>query len=95
MSLTIDNIGNLSDNDIEDAFDNQFGSVVMVETSVAQSLFCTTKRKATIYITTSSIELYRFMRMIERMGSSTIVIKRAAYKITLTNLSRIEEHINL
>jgi len=95
MSLTIDNIGNLSDNDIEDAFDNQFGSVVMVETSVVQSLFCTTKRKATIYITTSSIELHRFMRMIERMGSSTIVIKRAAYKITLTNLSRIEEHINL
>lgn len=95
MSLVIENLGHLSDNDVEDAFDTQFGAVVMVETTVVQSVFCTTKRKAIIYVTSSSIELHRFMKMVERMGSGTIVIKRAAYKVTLTNLSRIEEYMNL
>jgi hypothetical protein len=95
MSLIIENAGKLSDNDVEDAFDTQFGAVVMVEMHVVQSMFCTTKRKASIYVTTSSIELHRFMRMIERNGSSVIVIKRVAYPIKLTNLSRIQEDYNL
>ena len=95
MSLIIENAGKLSDNDVEDAFDTQFGAVVMVEMNVTQSIFCTTKRTATIYVTTSSIELHRFMRLIERNGSSVVVIKRAAYTIKLANLTRLDESYNL
>jgi len=95
MSLIIENAGKLSDNDVEDAFDTQFGAVVMVEMHVVQSMFCRTKRKASIYVTTSSIELHRFMRMIERNGSSVIVIKRVAYSIKLANLTRLDESYNL
>lgn len=95
MSLIIENAGNLSYFDVEDAFDKQYNAVVMADMKVSQSLFCITKRKACIYVTTSSIELHRFIRMLERNGSGVIVIKRAAYVIKLENLSRIDEHYNL
>jgi hypothetical protein len=93
MSLIINNIGRLTVEDLEKAFESQFGAVVMAEVTTEHFWFCTTRRKAVIYINTSSVELHRFMRMTERNGSNTLVVNKAAYTIQLNNLSQImEEH---
>lgn len=94
MSLIINNIGKLTVEDLEKAFEAQFEAVVMAEVTTESFWFCTARRKAVIYIHTSSIELHRFMRMMERNGSCTLVVNKAAYTIRLNNLSQImEEHI--
>ena len=98
MSLTIDNIGNLSTTKLEDAMEAQFGAIVIAETQVTSNFLCKKKRKATLYITYTTVDLQHFIRIIERNGSNVLVIQGTAYIVKSNNLSRVIEegpYINL
>jgi hypothetical protein len=89
--LLIENAGKITSEQLEDAFENQFGAIVMAEMTSVKYFLCRTRRKAEVFITSGSIHLTQFIRIIERNGTNTLVIKGVAYTVKLANLSRVDE----
>ena len=78
--MIIQNVGSISSEKLEDAIEELFGAVVIVEIWYSSG-FCFSKRSATMKVVSSSPELQRFIRNIDRNGSDTFVIGGFAYKV--------------
>jgi hypothetical protein len=92
MILWIKNAGTISSAKMEDIFDELFNAVVMAEIRPT-SVFCWSTREAKITVMTSSPELQRFIRNVDRNGSDTFIINNVAYKVTKDTLLIVEENV--
>ena len=90
--LFIKNAGKISSEKMENLFEELFNAVVMVEIRPT-SKFCFSTREAKITVMSSSVELQRFIRNIERNGSDTFIINGFSYKVTQDKLPFIEENV--
>ena len=77
----IKNIGRVSSKKIEDTIEELFGAVVIVDI-VSTSTYCFSTRSAILTVTSSSIELQKFIRYIDQHGSNTFCMNKVVYTVT-------------
>jgi len=76
----IQDAGTISSEKLEDGMEELFGAVVMVEIRPKRN-YCFSSRTAKITVMSSSDELQKFIRSIDRNGSDTFVINKVVYKV--------------
>ena len=81
MPLILEN-DSLSAEVLENVFEDTFGAMVMVEIRMKMTACCVVRRQAYITITTSTVELQKFIRTIVQNGQNTLVIQGKTYTVT-------------